>query len=351
MTIPASVDEVTAAWLSEALDADVGTVELLDAHSGTTGRAKVRIESAGALPDTLFVKLQPFDEEQRTFLAMVGLGVSEAKLYAAVGDELPVRVPKVWHSSYDETDSSFIMVMEDLEAAGCRFASPDDADVLAVAESLVDELATLHAAYWDRDLPWLGTHALSPGDRPEAKKRMAMGASIVQMALDQFADELPPEFRRMGEVYIARNRDIGSLWNEGERTLIHGDDHIGNLFVDRGRTGFYDWAVASRYPGMRDVAYFLCNSLPTDLRRAEEDALLARYRSALAADGIVLDDATAREQYRLFSVYSWISATTTAAMGSRWQPAEVGLRATERTTQALIDLDVLDLLEERLGGS
>ena len=32
---------------------------------------------------------------------------------------------------------------------------------------------------------------------------MALGAGIVQMALDQFAADPPPEFRRMGEVYIA----------------------------------------------------------------------------------------------------------------------------------------------------
>lgn len=346
MSIPASVDEVTPAWLSDALGADVAAVEVVDAHSGTTGRAKIRV-TGGGLPDTLFVKLQPFDEEQRAFLAMVGLGVSEAKLYAAVGDELPVRVPKVWHSSYDEADSSFIMVMEDVEAAGCRFASAEDDDVLAIAESLVEELAVLHAAYWGAELPWLGQHALSPGDGPEAQERMAMGASIVQLALDQFADRLPPEFRRMGEVYIARNRDIGSLWNEGERTLIHGDDHIGNLLVDQGRTGFYDWAVACQYPGMRDVAYFLCNSLPTEVRRAEEASLIARYRAGLAAQGVDLDADLAQEQYRLFSIYSWIAATTTAAMGSKWQPADVGFRATERTTQALIDLDVLGLLADR----
>jgi aminoglycoside phosphotransferase (APT) family kinase protein len=346
MSIPASVEEVTPTWLSEAIRADVTGVEVVDAHSGTTGRAKVRVTGAD-LPDTLFVKLQPFDEEQRAFLAMVGLGVSEAKLYAAVGDELPVRVPKVWHSSYDEADSSFIMVMEDVEAAGCRFASAEDDDVLSIAESLVEELAVLHAHYWGADLPWLGQHALSPGDSPEAQERMAMGASIVQMALDQFADRLPPEFRGMGEVYIARNRDIGALWNEGERTLIHGDDHIGNLLVDQGRTGFYDWAVACQYPGMRDVAYFLCNSLPTEVRRAEEASLIARYRGALAARGVDLDADLAQEQYRLFSIYSWIAATTTAAMESKWQPADVGFRATERTTQALIDLDVLGLLAAR----
>jgi Ser/Thr protein kinase RdoA (MazF antagonist) len=177
---------------------------------------------------------------------------------------------------------------------------------------------------------------------------MAMGAAIVGSALDQFAADLPPELRRMCETYMGHNRAIGALWNEGERTLIHGDDHIGNLFVDGGRTGFYDWAVASRFPGMRDVAYFLCNSLPTEVRRAEQDALIARYRSGLAARGVDLPADLAHEQYRLFSIYSWVSATTTAAMGSKWQPAEVGYRATVRTTQALIDLDVLGLLDERL---
>jgi aminoglycoside phosphotransferase (APT) family kinase protein len=350
MSIPSTVDEVTPAWLSEVLDAEITSVEVLDAHSGTTGRARIGITTAADLPGSLFVKLQPFDEEQRSFLAMIGLGVAEAKLYAAVGKELPVRTPDVWHAAYDDDSDSFIMVLEDLEAAGCRFASPEDQDVLGVAESLMDELAALHATYWDQELPWLGTHALSPGDSSEAQERMSMGAMIVQSALDQFAADLPAEFSQLGQLYIARNRDIGTLWNSsGTPTLIHGDDHIGNLFVDRGRTGFYDWAVASRFPGMRDVAYFLCNSLPTDVRRREEATLVARYRAGLAAAGVDLDADLAWEQYRLFSVYSWTSATATYAMGSKWQPTDVGRRATERTTQAIVDLDVLGLLGERLG--
>ena len=60
--------------------------------------------------------------------------------------------------------------------------------------------------------------------------------------------------------------------------------------VDGGRTGFYDWAAASQYPGMRDVAYFLTNSLPTEVRRAEQDALIARYLVGLAGAGINIAD-------------------------------------------------------------
>lgn len=122
MTIPAIIDEVTPEWLSEVLDTAVSSVEVVDAHSGTTGRARIAVRGAG-LPDTLFVKLQPFDADQRAFLEMIGLGVSEATFYAAVGDGLPVRSAKVWHAAHDGADGAFVMVLEDLEASGCRICT------------------------------------------------------------------------------------------------------------------------------------------------------------------------------------------------------------------------------------
>jgi hypothetical protein len=101
---------------------------------------------------------------------------------------------------------------------------------------------------------------------------------------------------------------------------------------------------------VRDFAYFMCNSVPTEVRRAEQEALLTHYRRTLEAQGATLDAATAEEQYRLFSVYSWIAATSTAAMGSKWQPIEIARAAMVRTTEAVDDLDAVGLLEERLSG-
>jgi aminoglycoside phosphotransferase (APT) family kinase protein len=347
MTIPASPDDLTPEWFSHILDTPVRGVELLDAHSGTTGRARVGLRTSSDLPDTLFVKLQPFVAEQRKFLRQIGLGVAEARLYAVVGDELPVRAPRVWHADFDETDGAFVMVLEDLQASGCRFPGPSDADMLDVATSMMDELAALHATYRGRDLGWLHTPAgmrRKPEDRETASRR----AQFIVSAIDQFADDMPPVFRHLGTLYASRALDIVALFSEGDRTLIHGDTHSGNLFVDGGRTGFYDWAVAGRGPGVRDVAYFLCNSLPVETRRAEERWLLDRYRGALAGQGVALDARIAHEQYRLFSVYSWIAAASTAAMGSQWQPIEVSLAAMVSTTEAIADLDAVGLLEERL---
>ena len=41
VTIPAVVEELEPAWFSEVLGMRVAGVEVLDAHSGTTGRARV----------------------------------------------------------------------------------------------------------------------------------------------------------------------------------------------------------------------------------------------------------------------------------------------------------------------
>jgi aminoglycoside phosphotransferase (APT) family kinase protein len=345
--IPAQVSELTAEWFSQVLHTDVEAVEVLDAHSGTTGRARVRLTGPSEVPETLFVKMQPFTQDQRELLRQIGLGVAEARLYANIGGELPVRVPRVWHSAYESDEGAFVMVLEDLAASGCRFPATSDDDILGVAQSTVEELAKLHAAYREQDLPWLRT-AEGMRRKPDDPKLAARRSMFIKLALDQFGDEMPSVFRRLAELYIESSYAIITLFNEGEHTLIHGDSHIGNLFVDDGRTGFYDWAVASRGPGMRDFAYFMCNSVPTEVRRSEQDALLEHYLRSLESHGTTLDAATAAEQYRLFSVYSWIAATSTAAMGSKWQPVEIARPAMIRTTEAIDDLDAVGLLEERL---
>jgi hypothetical protein len=46
--IPAQLGDLAAGWLSQALDCKASAVEVIDAHSGITGRAHVRLFTAGA---------------------------------------------------------------------------------------------------------------------------------------------------------------------------------------------------------------------------------------------------------------------------------------------------------------
>jgi len=342
--IPLEVDDLTPEWFSEVLGTDVTAVDVLDAHSGTTGRAKVRVASGGTLPDTLFCKLAPFDSKQRAFIDFTGIGVMEARFYEALGEEVPVRLPRCWYAAVD--GRSYVMVLEDLDAAGCTW--------VADPASTVTELAKLHAMFWESprfttDLAWVPERAgFGEGGGKGADAARAAG-QFIRVALDRFAHEMPPVFDAIGRLYAERTADILDLWDEGERTFIHGDPHGGNLFDDHGRTGFYDWAMCSHSPGMRDVAYYLCNSIPSDTRHAIECDLLDLYRHTLAAQGVTLDAALTAKQYRLFAVYSWVSATSTAAVGSRWQPSDRALAAMERATRAVEDCDSIGLLKELLG--
>lgn len=355
MHIPTEVAELTPDWFAAILDAPVTQVEVVDAHSGTTGRARVRLSyiPPDAGPGLVFVKLAPFDPRQRRFLDFTGIGVAETQLYATLAraGRLPVRLPAVWHAETDGT--RFVMVLEDLPSAGCRFPTREDDDFPALVTSTVVELAALHAAYWESELfstelSWVPDRAgFGPGGGKDPTTASAAGTFIAK-ALDRFSAEMPAVFTRVGRLYVDRTAEILDLWDQGERTLIHGDAHLGNLFADGARTGFFDWAMLSHSPGVRDVAYFCCNSVPTGLRREMEGPLLDRYCSELAGHGVSLDREEAGELYRLFSVFSWVSATSTAAMGSRWQPEAVGRGGMLRATAALEDLDAAGLLEARL---
>jgi hypothetical protein len=96
---------------------------------------------------------------------------------------------------------------------------------------------------------------------------------------------------------------------------------------------------------LRDVSYFLVNSVDTDLRRRHERELLAHYLDVLRAHGVASVDADAAwEEYRLFALYTWIAISVTAAAPGL-QPPAVVRRACQRSGTALDDLASLDALD------
>ena len=106
--------------------------------------------------------------------------------------------------------------------------------------------------------------------------RGPFGARLIDSVLEQFGDEQPPVFTELCHLYVEHHEKIADLLDEGERTVIHGDTHAGNHFIEGDDVGFYDWAVLSRSPGIRDVAIHLGNSCPTEVRRANQEEWLRR---------------------------------------------------------------------------
>jgi Ecdysteroid kinase-like family len=345
LAIPADLDGVTPEWLTQALastlpDVEVTGVEVLARHSGTTGRARLGLTYAGrgSGPATVFVKLPPFEADQRRLVARTDMGRREARFYAGPAVEVPMRIPRAYHAAHGGP-TEYIMVLEDLEAWGCTFSNRLETHAETHGEDLVESLGRLHARFWndtrfDGELSWI-----------QPAMRGSYGAKLVAMARDQFAAELPPVFDELCALFVEHHERIAEVWDEGERTLIHGDTHAGNQFIDGDQVGLYDWAVISRSPGVRDLAIYLGNSCPAEVRREHEDAWLRRYHQVLVESGVDAPEfGVLFDRYRRTVLYAWVAATTTAAMGSKWQPIEIGIAGMTRATECCADLDTLDAL-------
>lgn len=350
--IPDSVESITPEWLSQAVSTRypgsvTESIEIVDAHSGTTGRVQLRVRwnPESNAPSALFGKLAPTDPTQRQMVAFTDMGRREARFYAEIASELPLRVPRpIWSGWSDEDESQYFMLLEDLSESGCSFPTSQDYETDQSVEGMIDSLATLHGHYWasprfSQDWTWI-----------EPPMRSSIGPLLVEQGMKQFGHRMPPAFHALATLYLDHNEAVCDLLDAGPETLTHGDSHIGNTFMDHGEVGLLDWACVCRAPGIRDVSYYLCNSVPTSVRRERESALLERYLEKLAASGgVAASFEDAWRQYRRLATCSWIAATVTAAAGSRMQSIEVGLRAMDRATKAIIDLDTPGLLREELG--
>ena len=288
-------------------------------------------------------QLPPFDESQRQLVAFTDMGRREARYYEGPARETPLRIPKPYFAAHGEEPTRYVMVLEDLQTEGCRFTTSLESHAEEHGQQVVESLARLHAHFWndprfDDELSWLQPAMRSP-----------LGAQLIDNALKQFAGEFPPVFTALARLYIENWERIVELWDVGERTLIQGDTHAGNQFVDGGTVGLYDWAVISRSPGIRDVSIYLGNSCPTEVRRREQDRWLHRYHQILVEARV---DAPSFEvlwnRYRLAVLYAWVAATTTASMGGKWQPIEVGKLGMKTATAACADLETVEAIREAL---
>lgn len=351
--VPRTLERVDAAWLAGALaerfpNARVRSVRTLREHSGTTARRTLAIEYAtegeppGA-PRSVFVKVRPPRLTEELFGRVFALGPTEVAFYRDIRPGLPVRAPDCYAARMGK-GGEFALLLEDLGASRAVFKTIADPVSLREAESVIDSLATLHAAFWRaRRFPWLRTAA----DNPNAAIERFVCSSAHRPTLRRFADLLPEGVRRGAGRIHAERRALERYWSDGPLTLIHGDSHIGNMYFVGGQAGFFDWQVTQHHQGIRDVAYFLILSLDTELRRAHERALIGGYRRRLVELGVPVHDVDENwlwERYRSYSLYAYIATSVTSAM-SDLQPAHIARTGLQRAATAVEDLGALRLLD------
>lgn len=195
-------------------------------------------------------------------------------------------MPRLYLSQYDEGTSASILLLEDLDAA--EFGDNLTGCSATDARIAVRQLGLLHAYFWEstslKGLRWL--RALTD----EAQARAGIYQAMLPRFEQRCAEFLTPELREAARRFALVFPQYSQQGSQGPQTLTHGDFRADNLAFahtseGRGVTVF-DWQVARRSRGPRDLAYFLSSSLSVEQRRILEESLLDLYHETLKTNGV-----------------------------------------------------------------
>jgi hypothetical protein len=340
-------DDLTATWAQGIVahhhpGAHVGRTDVLSVDIGTTTRVRIAVEhDAEAFPHRWFAKLPSLSWKARWITTLPRLLQAEARFYREVAQEVPVLHPSVlagqlrlgWGST---------LVLEDVTERGDIPGEPGDAWTAEQAGLAVDELARLHARFWEhpslrREYRWLA----GPVRRTEDALGSALAVALMRRGLARAGGAVPGELRAPALGYARHRRRWMRHLSAGPHTLVHHDVHPGNFFWRRGRPGLLDWHLVRVGEGVGDLAYFLGTALLPETRRAHEDALLDRYRAGLGAHGVDAPsgDALAR-RLRTHLAYPFEAMVVTLAVGGMMR-LDANLELIRRTAAAVADHDSL----------
>lgn len=313
--LPLDTAGITAAWLGAALaqrfpGVQVEQAELRDIIYGTSTKVRValRYNAAGrdlGLPPTLIVK-GGFEAHSPKMAPMYE---NEMRFYRDLAPDLPINVPRCYFAGSDPASHQSIVIMEDLVAQPVRFLRPQQPSSYAVLAAFLDAIARYHARWWnspaladDGALGWVPA-SFSPWSREYQQRYLVTDVWAHYMAQPRAAAVSVRLHER--DQMAAALEALAAVHKNSARVLVHGDLHLGNLYIDgAGKPGFLD-AQAARSSWCQDVAYHLIAACDSADRRRWEQALLSYYLERLAVYGV--SDApsfdSAWEAYRAEVVY------------------------------------------------
>jgi len=287
--VPDSLDELlTPAWLDGALSARFPGVHVTTVTRGPvverlSTNARFHIDCAPPVPPGLSLDLCVkgyFSEHGRS---MGYAGEPEAMFYRDLRDHIGARtLCSVWADVHPATRNG-VVITEDVIAAGGVFLDALSPYSVEQVASTLEELARLHAFAWEHperaSASWLTPRL--------ARTMEARGLPEIQRNFDgPTGVGVPPEIREpqlvMDAVRALAARKPGPGW-----TVIHGDAHVGNIFLDvGGRPGLLDWQLVQHGHWGIDVSYQVASSLDPAVRVHAERDLLVHYLDRLRGEGV-----------------------------------------------------------------
>ncbi|MCP5179097.1 MAG: phosphotransferase [Pseudomonadales bacterium] len=318
-SLPRMPDGLTAAWLTEKLHA----ADLLPAGSAIAAvtqsqigegvgmmseLARLTLDVAGdpgAVPGTLVAKFPSRNANNRNVAMTYRLYERETRYFAELDKRTAAYSPRTYLTELE--GDNFLILMEDMSEyrVGDQVAGADLADT----ERMLDELAKLHAAFWNRvdDLDWV-PHIANSYHADNMASLIRIGwPNMVKV----FGDYLHADCVSMEAAFVDALPALQQAMNTMPVTLIHGDFRMENVFFGTRREhhpiAIIDWQGPLLGKGVVDVGTMLGQSTRSDVRTAHERALIARYAERLAALGVrEYSAAQAWDDYRLAQLYNWV---------------------------------------------
>lgn len=348
MICPASLEEVTPAWLSEALaarfpGARVGAATLTHLIEGTATKARLALDyltRPDGAPEAVWVK---------GGFALVGAHQGEAfanevNFYRDIAPLLGANRPDVYGGVIDPVTHNGVLVMEDLGRRGARFGHATSPLTPEEAREVLAMQAGFHARFWGgaglERFAWLSAGG-SILDSNMIGQFMGLWDGAAPLPRFRCVRPAQTDRARIGEALSAMLVADGAA----PSCFVHGDSHVANLFFEAGgRPGYLDWQHVMRGSWAFDVANLMVTGLTVADRRAHERELLAGYLRALCAAGAApptFDQAWSA--YADHAMWSFMWVLCPVAMHSE----EVCALNAERACAAIEDLGTLQRLAPR----
>lgn len=169
LAIPATIDNVDAAWLSAALGTTVTAAhqDRIGEGVGLVGElSRVHLSYGGpaaGLPPTMIAKVRTRAADMQPIAQFYGFYSTEVGFYRDASARFGVRTPACFYADVSADATQCILLLEELN--GSLAIDQIDGCPIDRTEQVIDALAVMHASGWDKpELQEIGW--LRPFDNP-----------------------------------------------------------------------------------------------------------------------------------------------------------------------------------------
>lgn len=345
-TIPTSIDDVTADWMTEVLGRPVTGLTITQIGAGVgVSSALYRCAVVGEdCPEQVVVKLPALDPAAVFTSTVLRMYIREVGFFDRLAADSPVRVPGRYHAAVDAETSSFVVVMEDM--GGLRIVDQVAGMSVDDARRAVDALARWQAPWWGRAERLVDDGvAMSLGDPIYP----AILPTVYVEGWDKLVTsiDVPPAVAEIGAPFADALAGLLEALSTEPTTLLHGDYRADNMLFDDDELVLLDFQLIGIGRAAYDLAYFVTQSLTAEDASAHEREFFDRWTQGLRDGGVTeVDEAACWLDYRRAALFCLVYPVVACRGMDLDDPRQRALVETmiDRFARAIRELDLAELV-------